>query len=156
MQRKIDLIVVHCSATRPNQAGDAAAIDAMHRARKWNGIGYHFVINKHGILEKGRDLEKIGAHAYGYNRHSIGICLEGGLNSVGLAEDTFSNNQKKVLWTLLDTLHSIYPSATILGHRDLSPDIDGDGIIEPFEWLKMCPCFDVRKEYAEYTKRSSG
>ena len=35
----------------------------------------------------------------------------------------------------------------VLGHRDTSPDLDGDGIVEPEEWTKMCPCFDVRSEY---------
>jgi hypothetical protein len=25
----------------------------------------------------------------------------------------------------------------------MSPDLDRDGKVEPHEWLKMCPCFDV-------------
>ena len=36
-----------------------------------------------------------------------------------------------------------YPQARICGHRDLSPDINGDGTIEPNEWLKTCPGFTV-------------
>ena len=41
----------------------------------------------------------------------------------------------------------VYPDSKICGHRDLSPDLDGDGEIEPNEWIKMCPCFNAKKEY---------
>jgi hypothetical protein len=34
-----------------------------------------------------------------------------------------------------------------VGHRDLSPDLNGDGIIQPGEWTKMCPCYDVKREF---------
>ena len=37
----------------------------------------------------------------------------------------------------------------VLGHRDTSPDLDGDGIVEPEEWTKMCPCFDAKEEYSD-------
>jgi N-acetylmuramoyl-L-alanine amidase len=44
-----------------------------------------------------------------------------------------------------------YPNATILGHRDLSPDKNGDGVIERSEWVKHCPSFDVREWLKNYT-----
>ena len=40
-------------------------------------------------------------------------------------------------------------NAIIFGHRDLSPDVDGDGHIEPEEWMKSCPCFDVLMDYED-------
>jgi N-acetyl-anhydromuramyl-L-alanine amidase AmpD len=35
----------------------------------------------------------------------------------------------------------------IVGHRDLSPDLDKDGVVEPHEWVKLCPCFNAEPEY---------
>ena len=48
---------------------------------------------------------------------------------------------------MLRSLKTCYPKAIILGHRDLSPDLDNDGIIEEFEWIKVCPLFDAKTEY---------
>lgn len=80
-------------------------------------------------------------------QHSIGICYEGGLDAQGRACDTRTPAPKRALLELLTDLHRRYPMALILGHRDLSPDLNGNGLIEPNEYLKQCPCFDVMKEY---------
>jgi len=139
-------IVVHVSAIRPSQTSSAADIDRWHKARGWSGIGYHYVIRRNGTLEKGRDLDQIGAHVSGYNSTSIGVCLEGGLDDNGKPSDTRTPEQVSTLWNLLESLTSEYPGSVICGHRDLSPDRDGDGIIEAHEHLKACPCFDVIPE----------
>ena len=77
------------------------------------------------------------------------MCYEGGLDASGEAADTRTKAQRKSLRTLLAQLHSDYPGAIILGHRDLSPDINGDGRITPNEWLKQCPCFDALLDYED-------
>ena len=94
-----------------------------------------------------RPLELAGAHVTGFNRESIGICYEGGCDVHGKAKDTRTQQQKDAIVALLRELVIHYPDAEICGHRDLSPDKDGDGVIEPQEWVKMCPCFDAKKEY---------
>jgi hypothetical protein len=147
MSRIINLIVVHCSATSPDLDIGVNEIDEWHKARGWSGIGYNNIIRRNGILEHGRDLADIPAHAYGYNRNSIGICLIGGVDNDGNAEDNFTPQQKDALRAYLNTMLDIFPEAKLLGHRDLSPDINGDGIIEKWEWKKECPCFDVREWY---------
>ena len=69
------MVVLHHSASRDVPA---AEIHALHLAKGWYGIGYHFVIRKNGSIERGRPLEMIGAHAGPeVNGHSIGICLTG-------------------------------------------------------------------------------
>lgn len=145
--RHIDLIVVHCSATRRSADIGVAEIDKWHKARGWSGIGYHYVIRRNGLLEHGRPEEKVGAHVYGQNKHSIGICLVGGLDDEGDVQEgfetTFTPEQKTSLLALLAALRAKYPGADIQGHRDLSPDVNGDGIIEKWEWTKNCPCFNV-------------
>lgn len=142
-RKRTDFLVIHVSATKPSWKGGAKEIDAMHKARGWAGIGYHFVIHKDGKVEKGRAANDVGAHVAGFNSISLGICLIGGLDAGGLPDDTRTRAQSEALVTLLKDLTKKYPNARICGHRDLSPDRDGDGIIEPFEHLKACPCFDA-------------
>lgn len=143
--RKINLIALHCSATLEGKPFTAADIDAMHRRppQRFAKIGYHFVIGLNGERWTGRPIAEVGAHIQGRNANSIGICYIGGIGANGKAKDTRTPQQKAELQKLLGELQSQFPSAKIRGHRDLSPDKDGDGVVEPHEWLKMCPCFDV-------------
>lgn len=142
----IRYLVVHASATQPRLWNyGAAEINAAHLKRGWIEIGYHFVIKRNGGLEFGRDLNKRGAHVLGHNHHAWGICLIGGVsNATGEAENNYTPLQFQTLRGVLRSLSKMAPNAEIVGHRDFSPDRDGDGVIEPWEWLKECPCFDVR------------
>lgn len=136
--RHITLIVIHCSAVRPGQTSSAAQIDSWHRRRGWKmGIGYHYVVRRDGQVEPGRPEWLIGAHCLHHNRHSIGVCYEGGLDSEGRPADTRTTEQRLAMLQLLEVLHRRYPRALIVGHHDLDPQ-------------KVCPCIaDVAREYAE-------
>jgi len=147
--RTINLIVIHCSATREDRPFSMQELEAAHRLRGMDGIGYHFYILRNGDIKSTRPIERIGAHAHGYNAHSIGICYEGGLDSHGLAKDTRTEWQRHSLRVLVRTLLLDYPGCKVVGHRDLSPDLNNDGIIEPMEWTKQCPCFEVAKEFSK-------
>ena len=87
--------------------------------------------------ETGRPLEMIGAHCQYHNRHSIGICYEGGLDTEGRPADTRTPEQKASLWFLLKDLKQSYPKAKIVGHRDF-PHV-----------AKACPCFNVQSEMSD-------
>lgn len=145
--RPVKLLVVHCSATAPNKDIGAREINAMHMARPDMRckIGYHYVIRRNGALEPGRAETEIGAHSKGHNANSIGICLVGGVDERGKSVCNFEPAQYDTLRGLLKRLEAKYPGSVSLGHRDLSPDVDGDGVVERHEWLKDCPCFDVKK-----------
>jgi N-acetylmuramoyl-L-alanine amidase len=153
--RKIDLIVIHCSASREDKDYTFEQLLKDHKARGFRTCGYHFFIRKDGIRHIGRPIEEIGAHVgdVGKNSNSIGICYEGGLDKKLKAKDTRTEEQKaEILATILEILtklKAIQPDVKIkiVGHRDLSPDLDGDGVVEPKEWVKMCPCFDATTEY---------
>ena len=95
-----------------------------------------------------REINLTGAHAKGYNAHSIGIAYEGGLDANAQPTDTRTPQQKQTLIALLRQLRNTYPATRICGHRDLSPDLNGNGVIEPQEYIKMCPCFNAANEYA--------
>lgn len=140
--RAITLIVLHCSAVRPGQQSSAQDIDSWHKQRvtksgaHMRGIGYHFVVRRDGTVENGRRISEIGAHCVNHNRHSIGICYEGGLDSAGNPADTRTPMQVKALRELVERMHAYFPRAVIVGHRDLTPD-------------RECPCFDVVTEYRD-------
>lgn len=151
---KINAIVIHCSATRAGQDARAADIDKWHRERGFAMIGYNYVIDIDGTVEDGRPLSRDGAHCntagtsgQSYNKHSIGICYVGGLDEQGNAADTRTDAQKQALAELVYRLIVEYPIVEVIGHRDASPDKDGNGKITKDEWIKVCPCFDVRAEF---------
>lgn len=132
--RKINKIIVHCSATPENRETTVEEIDKWHKARGWKSIGYHYVIYLDGSIHKGRDESEIGAHCADQNTNSIGVCYVGGVDSSGKTpKDTRTEAQKKSLLELLKKLKEKYPNATIHGHREFA--------------AKACPSFDARHEY---------
>lgn len=159
--KQIDSIIIHCSATRAGQDVRARDIDRMHKQRGFAQIGYNFVIDLDGLVENGRPLSIDGAHCNtkgfsgeSYNKHSIGICYIGGLDASGQAADTRTEAQRTALRELVAKLCREYPIAELLGHRDTSPDTDGSGEVEPCEFIKSCPCFDVRSEFSNFLKNT--
>jgi N-acetyl-anhydromuramyl-L-alanine amidase AmpD len=142
--QNIKYIVVHCSATRATTDIGVKEIAAMHRKKGWRTIGYHYVVRRNGKLERGRPENEPGAHVMGHNGHSLGIVMVGGVKADGFsAETNFTEAQYVELRALLTTLKAKYPAAQIVGHRDLSPDRNGNGRVEKGEWVKDCPTFNV-------------
>ena len=151
----IDSLVIHCTASREGVNMTAKDVDRVYKERGFSKIGYHYVIRLDGTVEKGRLDTEIGAHANtkglsgkSYNYHSLGIVYVGGLDKNLKPKDTRTPEQKEALRKLVFDLMDKYPNiCEVVGHRDTSPDLDGDGEIEPHEWIKACPCFDVRAEF---------
>ena len=133
--RNINKIIVHCSATREGQDIPVSTIRDWHvNGRGWSDIGYHFYIDLHGEIHKGRDIAKIGAHCKGQNRNSIGICYCGGVEADGKTpKDTRLDCQKDSLLAVLRTLKAMYPEAIIHSHNDFAN--------------KACPSFNATEEY---------
>lgn len=133
--RIITLIIIHCSATP--QGVSLSFEDCRHDHifhRNFRDIGYHFYLTRDGEIHRGRPLDKIGAHCQGHNRHSIGICYEGGLDSNHKPSDTRTLPQKASLVALLRELKQMFPNVLVVGHHGLNP-------------MKECPCFNAVTEY---------
>lgn len=145
--RPMHTIVIHCSATKEGVAYDREDIKKWHLARGFKDVGYHFVVKLDGTIELGRPLNQVGAHVSGGNTGTIGICYIGGLDANGKAKDTRTNAQKESLLKLITLLKENITIKAIKGHRDYSKDLNGNGIIEKHEYIKMCPCFEVKEEY---------
>lgn len=128
-------ITVHASATTPSMDHvDAEWIRNLHvNHNGWNDIGYHYVIKRDGTIEKGRELNVIGAHVGNSNTKNIGICMAGGVteHDVNKPEDNFTDKQYTALTGLLTRLHEQYPDAKLMGHNDF-PNYGSRG----------CPCFN--------------
>ena len=132
-ERRIDAIIVHCTATPPGMKVTVDDIDRWHKARGWKGIGYHYVVDLDGTVYRGRTDDCVGAHCRGHNAHSIGVCYVGGLDPQGRPADTRTPEQKEALLKLMTVLKKRYPHAKIYNHRRFAN--------------KACPCFDAEKEY---------
>jgi len=140
--RKVNMLMVHCSATKADQNVDVATIRKWHtdpepHGRGWKDIGYHFVITRDGFVHLGRDtdgdgdvFEEVGAHTVGYNAHSLGVCMVGGINDNGQPEANFTKAQWTSLERLCRFIKADYPNITIHGHNEFAP--------------KACPSFNVQ------------
>lgn len=124
--REINKVIVHCSYTTKDMDIGAREIRQWHiNDNKWQDIGYHFVIRRNGEVEKGRSLNSVGAHTFGENANSIGICLVG-----GKPDCNFTFMQYRALIALKRTLEKEL-TLTWHGHRDFAD--------------KACPTFDVNE-----------
>lgn len=131
--RKIDQIIIHCSATPEGRHVTVKEIRRWHKKRGWRDIGYHYVIYLDGTIHAGRPICQMGAHCKGHNAHSIGICYVGGLDNYGKPKDTRTEAQKASLKTLATQLRLQFPNVTLHGHNEFA--------------RKACPCFNVITEF---------
>ena len=129
VNRTINMIIIHCAATKPDMDVGVKEITQWHKARGFFTIGYHYVIRRDGTLETGRDINLAGAHAIGYNEHSVGICLVGGIDDKGRPQNNFTDKQWATLKTLVKELVAKYKITEIIGHNQVTK--------------KACPCFSV-------------
>lgn len=157
--RKISWIVIHCSAG----FGDVASIKKYWKSLGWKQVGYHYFIYEDGTIIPLASISGVTNGVKGYNKESIHICYQGGVEkgNVSKAKDTRTHEQKE---SLLKTINMVLTDLKqyqdisdikILGHRDFSPDKNGNGVIEPYEFLKQCPSFDAYEEYFWITGNSA-
>lgn len=134
MKRKIEYIIVHCTAGNQNQSVFSLCRWFLN-GRGWSEPGYHFIINKSGLVIPLEPLETVVNGAKGYNQNGIHVAWVGGVDSTGKPTDNRTIQQKASLQFLLNELHRKFPDAKIRGHREL-PGVQ-----------KECPCFDVKTEF---------
>lgn len=142
--REIKYIVVHCSGG--TQDATVEAIKNYWKKIGWKSVGYHFIIDKNGLETQLQSIIYPTNGVKGYNENSIHVCYIGGVDKFGKPVDNRTDAQKQKLRLRVNALKAQFPNAKVLGHRDLSPDKDKDGVVEKHEWVKSCPCFDVKTE----------
>lgn len=155
--RKINNIVLHCTAG--NQKQRAADVVYFHTGPKskgcygWSAPGYHYIVEADGTIVPTWPEDKIANGVKGHNADSIHICWIGGVDLTKPAPwpsiDNRTPAQKAALRRIVAEVKRRYPGARVLGHRDFSEDLNGNGIIDPWERIKDCPCFDAIIEYGD-------
>ena len=144
--RNIQYIAVHCTAS--HQSMTIEGLKQEFRRKGWVNPGYHYVVSPDGKITQLLDEDKVSNGVKGFNSVSINVAYIGGIDTNGKPNDNRTDAQKASLRSLLKMLHKKYPTAVIQGHRDFSPDLNKDGKITPNEWMKACPCFNAKEEYA--------
>ncbi len=150
--RTIKHIVIHCSAGY----GNRQSIEKFWKEKLgWKSPGYHFLIDPDGTVHQLAGLDQLTNGVKGFNTSSINICYIGGVDpkNVKRAIDSRTDAQKGAIISCIQYAYEWakeYQDITaikILGHRDFSPDKNGNGQIESWERIKECPCFDAILEY---------
>lgn len=133
-KRRIKYIFLHCSATPEGKDFTVKDIDNWHKQRGFNEIGYNYVVYRDGTVHEGRDVDKIPAHATGWNSNSIGICYIGGMDKDNKKpKDTRTQDQRFALFKLVSELLDMYDLTidAVMGHCYVAN--------------KACPSFDMGK-----------
>lgn len=150
--RRITRIFVHCTASYQATTTEAS-LRAEFMAKGWNAPGYHYVVKTDGNIIRMLDESLVANGVSGFNANSIHVSWIGGIDKQhpnGI--DNRTPEQKVALFDLLTKLKLRYPDAMIMGHRDISPDLNHNGVVDPWERIKECPCFDAKREYSQLNK----
>jgi N-acetylmuramoyl-L-alanine amidase len=132
--RKINRIILHCTATPEGKHFDVDTIRRWHvKDRGWKDIGYHYVIYLDGSVHEGRPVEQTGAHTSGHNADSIGIVYVGGCDTKMKAKDTLNEAQETAMVNLIKSLRDEYGSLSLHGHNEFA--------------AKACPSFKVAEKF---------
>ncbi|MES2651271.1 MAG: N-acetylmuramoyl-L-alanine amidase [Bacteroidota bacterium] len=142
MAKLVKYIVFHC--TGANKFQTVESIKNYWRmpepkGKGWKSVGYMHLVDYNGVDHQLATVDQITNGVAGYNANAIHISYIGGENW----KDTRSDAQKATLEKLAKKYHALYPNAKIVGHRDFSPDKNGNGKIDPSEYMKICPAFEV-------------
>ena len=119
------------------------------KRKGWKNPGYHYVVLPNGRIECMLSEDSISNGVQGFNSTSINVAYVGGIDGSGKGVDNRTEEQKLALKKILTELKKKYPGAEIMGHRDISPDKNGNGIVDPWERIKECPCFNAKTEYKD-------
>ena len=149
--RTIKYIAVHCTAG--SQKATVRELELEFKRKGWKAPGYHYVITADGKIHQMLDTEKVSNGVYvkghSYNSVTVNVAYTGGIDANGKSVDSRTQEQKKSLVILLNLLRKKYPKAVIQGHRDFSPDKNGNGKVDYWERIKDCPCFEAKAEYKD-------
>ncbi|GAA4391997.1 N-acetylmuramoyl-L-alanine amidase [Hymenobacter koreensis] len=139
--RAITKLFVHFTGASAAQSVESI-LNHWRNHNMWGSVpGYHILVEPDGTAHRLYPDDKPTYGVAGHNKHSLHVCFIGDGAMTAAQEATIIKRLR--YWTKL------YPSAEVLGHRDVSPDLDRDGVVEPHEWVKRCPGFSVREWWAK-------
>lgn len=153
---EVEYIVVHCSAG----FGNVESIQRFwKRTLGWRSPGYHVIIEQDGTEHQLSPFDKPTNGVKSFNDRCLHVCYIGGVELVDdeyKAKDTRTVAQKQGLHKVIQRMiawlqqngKDVTKNLSVVGHRDFSPDQNGDGAIAPWERIKECPSFDAIAQYS--------
>ena len=144
MSKKLQLLIIHCTATPEGRPITSATIRRWHTAPKpqgngWKQVGYSEMIHLNGTIEtlvnyNDNDIVdawEITNGAAGVNSIARHIVYVGGTDANGKAKDTRTVDQLKALEMYVKAHTTLQPQWKIAGHYHFA--------------AKACPSFNVEK-----------
>ena len=136
--RRINYIAVHYSGATNTQTVESIVNYWKQAHPSWGGVGgYHVIITADGTATRLAPDAAVTYGVAGFNANTLHVCFIG--------DGKFTDAQEATLAKRIRNWKSLYPNAKVRGHRDFSPDKNGDGKITPNEWVKACPGFDTKE-----------
>lgn len=139
--RDITGLFIHCTATTQN-----ATVEAIQNYWRnnlgWSSPGYHWLVDPNGKTTVLAQLNQVTNGIYGFNRKGVHLAFIGGKNGIDDRTTQQKMEMERIVKNLI-TPRFLGPNIVIRGHRDTSADRDGNGIITPDEFVKLCPSFSV-------------
>lgn len=125
-KRFVERVFLHCSASDDDHltgAGLVTEIRRWHKKRGWSDVGYHYLIDKAGVVLPGRPLARGPAAQKGHNTGTIAIMVHG--------LEKFPPNMLEQCRLLCAEINEAYEGRiSFHGHCEVS--------------AKSCPVFDYR------------
>ena len=121
------IVIHHTAIADMAKGGTAAQVHAMHKQNGWAGIGYHYFIRPDGMIEQGRQPERVGAHSWQNNQNTVGVCLAGDFDKGRPTREQMESVKELTAW--LCRKYQLKPGkrGVIVGHRDLNDDTSCPG-----------------------------
>ena len=154
--REIKSVILHCTATTLDKVLTVKEVRKWHvQGRGWSDIGYHFLIHQDGTIERGRHIDKVGAHTWGNNYGSVGVAYCGGVvkksktildkekgkdKSRYTPKDTMTKEQEKAFRDLFGMLEVFFGELKLSGHNNHTN-------------AKACPSFKMRDKFGDLINR---
>lgn len=141
--RFLNEITIHGSVTSPDWMAGRPLVDKIAEIRRWhlargfNDIGYHYAIDRDGVIGEGRPVDLVGAGVENQNSGKIHVCLLGGRGGVGddVFETHYTAEQDRALRGLIANLQGRFGPLNVLGHNDHAPTACPQFNVA--EWLRM-------------------
>lgn len=135
--RKIQRIVIHCTATKPGQDVDIEQVRKWHvDGNKWSDVGYHYLVKLDGTIQPGRAVSVMGAGVKGHNRDTVHVAYVGGCDDSGKPFNTLNDDQRAAIYQVCTSLVRVFGPLLVIGHNDLTDE-------------KACPSFKVTTELGQ-------
>lgn len=130
-ERKMLYLIIHASHTPQDVPCGSSGLP----------IDVHYYIRRDGTVEKPVPRHRAGRHCPWFDRNSIGVCYEGGMDKEGNTADTRTTLQRLALLDLVTLYLNVFPGMKVRSVKDMTAGKPGTD-----------PGYNVGHEYGGWIK----